>query len=244
MPDGREAVIIPRTTELSSTRGRTVIPYYLDLLGVFVFAISGALAAGRKSLDLLGVVVIAVVTAVGGGTVRDLLLDRHPIFWIADPAYIVVITVAALATVAWTRRFRPPHNTLVIADALGLALFSVAGAQVAQDAGLSAPLVVMMGAVTGSAGGMVRDVLTNEIPLILRPEMDLYVTAAMAGIGLYLVMEAAGAPRELAALTGMAAIALLRFAAIHRGLRLPVFSLPPDVRDEPDAPAGPGERER
>jgi uncharacterized membrane protein YeiH len=214
-----------------------VIPYYLDLLGVFVFAISGALAAGRKSLDLLGVVVIAVVTAVGGGTVRDLLLDRHPIFWISDPAYIVVITVAALATVAWTRRFRPPHDTLLIADALGLALFAVAGAQVAQDAGLSAPLVVAMGAITGTAGGMVRDVLTNEIPLILRPAMDLYATAAMAGIGLYLALEAIGAPRAPAAITGMVAIALLRFAAIHRGLRLPVFSLPPDVRDEPDAPS-------
>ncbi|HEY7770463.1 trimeric intracellular cation channel family protein [Longimicrobium sp.] len=235
MADGREAVIISRATQLSSTGGRTVIPYYLDLLGVFVFAISGALAAGRKSLDLLGVVVIAVVTAVGGGTVRDLLLDRHPIFWIADPAYIVVITVASLATVAWTRRFRPPHNTLLIADALGLALFAIAGAQVAQDAGLSAPLVVMMGAITGTAGGMVRDVLTNEIPLILRPAMDLYATAAMAGIGLYLALEAIGAPRAHAAITGMVAIALLRFLAIHRGLRLPVFSLPPDVRDEPTA---------
>lgn len=213
-----------------------MIPYSLDLIGVGVFAISGALAAGRKSLDLLGVVVIAVVTAVGGGTVRDLLLDRHPIFWIADPAYIVVITTCALATVAWTRRLRPPHNTLLIADALGLALFSIAGAQVAQAAGLSAPLVVMMGAITGTAGGIVRDVLTNEIPLILRPAMDLYATAAMAGIGLYLGLQALGAPRQPAALAGMTAIAVLRLIAIHRGLRLPVFSLPPDVRDEPGPP--------
>ena len=219
-----------------------MILYSLELIAVGVFGVSGALAAGRKSLDLLGVVVIAVVTAVGGGTVRDLLLDRHPIFWIADPAYILVITTCALATVAWTRRFRPPHNTLLIADAVGLALFSIVGAQVAQGAGLSAPLVVMMGAITGTAGGIVRDVLTNEIPLLLRPEMDLYATAAMAGIGLYLALEALGAPRQPAALTGMAAIALLRFVAIHRGLRLPVFSLPPDVRDEAgphDAPAPP-----
>ena len=94
-----------------------MIPYALDLVGVGVFAVSGALAAGRKSLDLLGVVVIAVVTAVGGGTLRDLLLDRHPIFWIADPRYVIVMAGAALATVAWTRRFHPPRNMLVIADA-------------------------------------------------------------------------------------------------------------------------------
>lgn len=202
--------------------------YLLDLVGVGVFAVSGALAAGRKSLDLLGVVVIAVVTAVGGGTLRDLLLDRHPIFWIADPLYVVVITGAALATVAWTRRLRPPVNTLVIADALGLALFSVSGAQIAQQAGLSAPIVVIMGTMTGTAGGMIRDVLTNEIPMILRPVMELYATAAIAGIALYLALEAAGVLHGAAALTGMAFIAALRFAAIHRNLKLPVFSIPPE----------------
>ncbi|HVH12767.1 MAG TPA: trimeric intracellular cation channel family protein [Longimicrobium sp.] len=214
------------------------IPYLLDLIGVGVFAVSGALAAGRKSLDLLGVVVIAVVTAVGGGTLRDVLLDRHPIFWIADPVYIVVIAGAAAATVAWTRRFRPPTNSLVIADALGLALFSVAGARIAQDAGLSPVIVVIMGAMTGTAGGMLRDVLTNEIPLILRPVMELYATAAIAGITLYLALETLGIPRESAALAGMAAIAALRFAAIRGDLKLPVFSLPAEKGAPPD-PADP-----
>lgn len=222
------------------------ILYVLDLVGVGVFAVSGALAAGRKSLDLLGVVVIAVVTAIGGGTLRDLLLDRHPIFWIANPVYVIVIACAAMATVAWTRRLRPPTNTLVIADALGLALFSVSGAQIAQDAGLSPVIVVIMGAMTGTAGGMLRDVLTNEIPMILRPEMELYATAAIAGIALYLVLEAAGVPRGPAGLAGMAAVAGLRFAAILGRLTLPVFSLPPEKGAEdagfPVAPhrGGPG----
>lgn len=205
-----------------------MIPYLLDLVGVGVFAVSGALAAGRKSLDLLGVVVIAVVTAVGGGTLRDVLLDRHPIFWIADPLYVIVIAGAALATVAWTRRLRPPEKTLVIADALGLALFSVAGAQIAQDAGVSPLIAVIMGAMTGTAGGMIRDVLTAEIPLILRPVTELYATAAIAGIALYLVLEWIGIPRGPAALAGMAAVAGLRFAAILGNLKLPVFSLPPE----------------
>jgi uncharacterized membrane protein YeiH len=219
-----------------------VILYLLDLVGVGVFAISGALAAGRKSLDLLGVVVIAVVTAIGGGTLRDVLLDRHPIFWIADPVYVIVIACAALATVAWTRRFRPPVNTLVIADALGLALFSVAGAQIAQDAGASPVIAVIMGTMTGTAGGMIRDVLTNEIPMILRPEMELYATAAIAGITLYLALQAAGVPRPPAGLAGMAAVAGLRFAAILGNLKLPVFSLPPEKAAEDQAGASPGER--
>lgn len=209
-----------------------MILYLLDLVGVGVFAVSGALAAGRKSLDLLGVVVIAVVTAVGGGTLRDLLLDRHPIFWIADPLYVVVIAAAAMATVAWTRRFRPPAKTLVIADALGLALFSIAGAQVAQQAGLSPVIVVMMGTMTGTAGGMIRDVLTNEIPMILRPVMELYATAAIAGISLYLALEWVGVPSAPAAGAGMVAVAALRFAAILGNLKLPVFSLPPEKGEE------------
>lgn len=209
-----------------------MIPYLLDLVGVGVFAISGALAAGRKSLDLLGVVVIAVVTAVGGGTLRDLLLDRHPIFWIADPLYVVVIAAAALATVAWTRRFHPPEKTLLIADALGLALFSIAGAQIAQQAGLSPVIVVMMGTMTGTAGGMLRDVLTNEIPLILRPVMELYATAAIVGIALYLALEWVGVPRTPAAIAGMVTVAALRFAAILTNLKLPVFSLPPEKAAE------------
>jgi uncharacterized membrane protein YeiH len=206
--------------------------YLLDLVAVGVFAVSGALAAGRKSLDLLGVVVIAVVTAVGGGTLRDLLLDRHPIFWIADPLYVIVITGAALATMAWTRRLRPPVNTLVIADALGLALYSIIGAQIAQQAGLSPPIVVVMGTMTGTAGGMIRDVLTGEIPMILRPVMELYATAAIAGIALYLALEAVGVPRAPAGLAGMVFVAALRFAAIKRNLKLPVFSIPPEKGDD------------
>src|SRR5690349_1869055 len=102
--------------------------YALDLIGIAVFAISGALAAGRKSLDFIGVIALALATAIGGGTIRDVLLDRHPIFWLVDPAYLIVILASALSTVAWTRWRRAPASTLLVADALGLALFSVTGA--------------------------------------------------------------------------------------------------------------------
>src|SRR5918997_6548614 len=110
--------------------------YVLEMLGVAVFAMSGALAAGRKRLDLLGVIVISIVTAVGGGTLRDLLLGRHPVFWIADTTNIVVAVAAAALTLLYARVRVPPRNTLAVADALGLALFSVGGAQIAEQAGL------------------------------------------------------------------------------------------------------------
>src|SRR4051794_35631200 len=133
--------------------------YSLDLIGVAVFAISGALAAGRKHLDLLGVIVLGLVTAVGGGTNRDVLLARYPLFWLHDPAYLRVIVAAALFTVAYTRWRPPPAGTLLYADAIGLAMFSISGAQVAERAGLPALAGVVLGTITGSAGGAVRDVL-------------------------------------------------------------------------------------
>src|SRR6185503_19318586 len=125
--------------------------YVADLIGVAVFAVSGALAAGRKGLDLLGVVVIATVTAVGGGTVRDLLLDRHPVFWIAEPGYLYVTIAAALLTLAYTRRLPPPDRALAVADALGLALFTVSGARIAEGAGMANVVVVIMATITGVA---------------------------------------------------------------------------------------------
>ena len=195
----------------------------LEMLGVAVFAISGALAAGRKSLDLVGVVVTATVTAIGGGTLRDLLLDRHPVFWIADTANLWVIFGAALGTVLYSRRWSPPERSLAVADALGLALFTISGAQIAQGAGLGGVVVVIMGTLTGVAGGVIRDVLTAEIPMIMR-RGPIYATACIVGVSLYLVLGMA-LPRNVAALAGMAAIAGLRLAAILWKLTIPVFTL-------------------
>ncbi len=200
------------------------ILHAIELLGVAVFAVSGALAAGRRSLDLLGVVVIATVTATGGGTLRDLLLDRSPVFWIADTTYIYACLAAALLTVVYTRYRHPPERLLLIADALGLALFSISGAQIAENAGFDGIVVVIMGTLTGAAGGMLRDVLCAEVPLILR-RSRIYATAAIAGVIVYLVVQQV-ADRTLAALLGMGSIAGLRIAAIIWDWTLPVFSLP------------------
>ncbi|HET7274453.1 MAG TPA: trimeric intracellular cation channel family protein [Longimicrobiaceae bacterium] len=198
--------------------------YVLNLLGVGVFAISGVLAAGRKRLDLLGVVVLAMVTAIGGGTLRDLLLDRHPIFWIREPENLLVIILAAVATLIYLRFRHPPEGALLVADALGLAVFAISGTQVALDVGLPGAIAVIMGVITGVAGGVVRDVLSAEIPLILR-RGHLYATAAVTGATLYLLMHGAGIPQPLPSLVGVISTVVLRLGSIRWGLHLPVFAL-------------------
>jgi len=194
-----------------------------DLAGVAVFAVSGALAAGRKGLDLLGVIVLATVTAIGGGTLRDVLLDRYPVFWIARPGYLYVIIVAALVTVAYSSRLRPPERSLAVADALGLAVFTISGAQIAEGLDHPGVVVVIMGTLTGVAGGVVRDVLSAEIPMVLR-RGRIYATAAIAGAVLYLLLQDP-LGRAPAALAGMCCVAGLRLAAIAWDLSLPVFTL-------------------
>jgi uncharacterized membrane protein YeiH len=198
--------------------------YVVDLLGVAVFAASGALAAGRKSLDFLGVLVIAGVTAIGGGTIRDLLLDRHPVFWIADPTYLVVILAATAMTLFYVRFYRPPEKALLVADALGLALFTISGARIAEDFHLGGIIEVFMGTVTGAAGGVLRDVLSADIPIILRSG-EIYATAALAGAVVYVLLQRIGVDSTVSVLAGMGVTAGLRLAAIRWGLTLPVVRL-------------------
>lgn len=197
--------------------------YLLDLFGVAVFAVSGALAAGRKSLDLLGVVVIAVVTAIGGGTVRDLLLDRHPVFWISDPVYLFVIIGAAFLTILYARFKKPPKKALLIADALGLAVFTITGAQAAQEVISGEVIIIIMAAITGTAGGLIRDVLTIEIPMIL--QKDIYATAVLTGAGVYLLLQQLLLSSLAVIVISMAVVIGLRLAAIQWGLHLPRFKL-------------------
>ncbi|HVL54925.1 MAG TPA: trimeric intracellular cation channel family protein [Burkholderiaceae bacterium] len=203
--------------------------YLMDLAGVAVFAVSGVLAAGRKHLDWFGVAVVAIVTAIGGGTIRDVLLDRHPIFWIADTVYLWVILAVTAATIAACRYSLPPLRALLVADALGLALFAISGAQLAEQAGAGGLVAVLLGTLTGTAGGALRDVLTGEVPLVLRDRV-LYATAAIAGICAYLALAAIGVDRAMAGYAGMAVVAVLRIAAILWQVRIPSLTL--DAGDE------------
>lgn len=189
--------------------------YLLELFGVAVFAVSGALAATRKNMDLFGIMVIAAVTAIGGGTLRDVLLNRHPIFWFENTVYLPVIIAAAVFTVLYTRYRAVPNKALLIADAFGLALFTVSGAKIAEQLGMPGIIVVFMAALTGTAGGMLRDVLCAEVPLILRREI--YATASIAGAALYVAGQAAALDATLVAFTAMATVFGLRMAAIFLG---------------------------
>ncbi len=206
------------------TSSITVLLYLLDLFGVAVFAASGALAGLAAQLDLLGVLVLASITAVGGGTLRDVLLSRHPIFWIKDSGPIYTIIGATAATLVWVHFLAVPTNALFIADAFGLAVFAISGAQVAEKAGCRPLVIVLMGTLTGAGGGVLRDLLSAKIPLILR--QDIYASAAIAGIAVYLLLRAAKVPTAGAFAAGFVTVAMTRLAAIAFELRLPIFSLP------------------
>lgn len=200
--------------------------YGLDLFGTAVFAASGALAAGRKHMDLFGVLVVAAVTAVGGGTVRDLLLNRHPVFWIDDTTYLAVIAGAALLTFLYTKRFEPPRSALLLADALGLAVFTIIGAQVAAGLGVSPAIVVLMGMTTGTVGGIIRDVLCGDVPLILQQEI--YATASLGGGVVYVLLGAlVGDTVQL--LAASAVVLAARLAGLWWHLHLPAYRLGDDV---------------
>lgn len=161
-----------------------------------VFAVSGVLAAHDRNLDIFGVIVVAAITAIGGGTLRDLLLDRHPIFWIIDPWYLLVIIAAAMLTVVYIRVKPPPQMTLLVADTLGLALFALSGAQLAEAVQCPPLIVILMGTMTGVTGGILRDVITAKVPLLLRREI--YATAAVVGIAAYIGMHAFGISQAVA----------------------------------------------
>lgn len=193
--------------------------YILDLAGVAVFAASGVLATRDRQLDLLGVVIVATLTAIGGGTVRDLLLDRHPIFWIVDNTYLVVILISALSTSAWLRWRTTPGFVFLVADSMGLAVFAMSGASLAMAAGHSVLIVVLMGTMSGVVGGILRDIVTVHVPLILRREI--YATAAIVGILVYWGLLRLEAPQLAAYAAGILVVVGLRVFSFRRGLHLP-----------------------
>ncbi|MEK1906295.1 MAG: trimeric intracellular cation channel family protein [Pseudomonas sp.] len=198
--------------------------YLADLFGVAVFAITGALMAGRKSMDLFGVLVIAIITALGGGTLRDLILDNHPVSWIRNDTYIVVASLAAVGTVLWVRMTQPIHERgLLIADAFGLAVFTVIGSEVALQHNVPYSTAIIMGVMTGVAGGVMRDVICNEIPLIFQKEI--YATACIAGSVVFIAMRELQTPHWLDTGVAMLTVLLIRLAAIHWHLGLPRFHL-------------------
>jgi len=201
----------------------------LDYASVLIFAITGALVASRAQLDLVGFAFIACLTALGGGTLRDLLLDRNPIFWIANPTYLAVGCSAAIIVFFSAHLLESRYRTLIWLDSLALSVAVAAGAGVALSLDQSPVIVVLMGMITGCMGGLMRDVVVDEVPLVLK-QGELYVTAAFAGASTAAVAHWF-LPNDLIPLMACAAVTwVLRAGSLHYGWHLPVYkSTPPKV---------------
>jgi uncharacterized membrane protein YeiH len=202
----------------------TEFVYVADLAGVAVFATTGALAAQGRRLDILGVVVLGIVTALGGGTLRDITLNAHPVLWIGDTRYLWVAILSSVAAFVLSRYIQYPRRMLLFLDALGLSLFAILGAQKAVALGMPDIVAVMMAVITGVAGGMIRDILTGQVPLILQWNGEMYASCALVGALVYVVFgHVMTEPTRWLELSAMTIVLVFRMASIVAGLRLPEF---------------------
>lgn len=196
------------------------LPYALDLIGTFVFALSGAMAGVKHKLDIFGVLVLSFAAANTGGIIRDVLIGAVPPGAISDWHYMGVSLVAGLVTFYFTTEIAHRRNPVLLFDAAGLALFAVSGAHEALLHGLNPVMATLLGMLTGIGGGMARDILVAEIPTVLRA--DLYAVAALAGAAIVVIANVLQLPSGPAALVGAALCFGLRIVAIKRNWQLPV----------------------
>lgn len=218
----------------NSVSGLGLLLEVLNWAGSAAFAISGALVASRKQLDPVGFILIAATTAFGGGTVRDVLLGRAAA-WLSTPGLALMVALLALAVFFTAHRVERRFVPLLWADAVGMALFAVLGAEAALGAGASPWAAILLGMITATFGGALRDVICGELPLILRKEI--YATAAAAGAALFVALTLLGADRALAVCVGMGVAFLIRAAALRRSWSLPTYK-PRAGREYPDRRPG------
>ena len=192
----------------------------LDLIGTFAFAISGIRLASGKHIDWFGAYIIGLVTAIGGGTTRDLLLDVTP-FWMLDGKYFLTTGVALLATLLFKKRIFKLGNTLFLFDAIGLGLFTVVGISKSLEANLPFWVCIVMGTITGTVGGLIRDVLLNEVPLLLR--RDIYALACVAGGVVYFMGIHFNLATSVTELIAALVVILVRVIALKFSIHLPVL---------------------
>ncbi len=193
----------------------------IDILGVFVFAISGASTAMSKRLDPFGVFIVAFVTSVGGGTLRDMLIGRHPVFWMVDPIYVYVIMAGAFFAVVFRKKIGYLRRTLSLFDTIGLAIFTIIGIEIGIRFDLNPVIILSLGVMTGSFGGVIRDILVNEIPVVFSKEV--YATASLIGGMFYMggvFFELSKFWNEIISIT---VIILIRLVAVKYEMALPSF---------------------
>ncbi len=193
--------------------------YVLDILGTFAFAISGALVASDKKFDLFGVIIIAFVTAVGGGMLRDVLIDAHPINWIGDLNYLWTILIAVVLTFLFKSKIAFLSKTLFLFDTIGLSVFTLLGLQKGLSFNLHPIIAIIMGMISAVFGGVLRDVLTNKVPLIF--EKEIYASACLVGGVFYLSLSYFGFPENIIFIISASIIVIIRLIAVKFHLELP-----------------------
>jgi uncharacterized membrane protein YeiH len=202
----------------------------IDLVAVAVFAVTGALVASRKQLDIFSFITFGTVTGIGGGTIRDLLLGATPVFWVRDPGYVLVCVVVSVLVYFIAHLVGSRYKWILWLDALGLSLVCVAGAQKGLDAGSGPVVAVVMGVITATFGGIIRDVLGHEPSLLLRREI--YMTAAIAGSTAFVGLLGLGLSTAWAASIGFAVCLFVRSLALSLGWSLPTYRARPGREPE------------
>jgi uncharacterized membrane protein YeiH len=195
------------------------IIYILDLFGTLTFATSGALSAAAKRFDPFGALSIGFVTAVGGGTVRDVVLGATPVFWLLDVNYLLVIAAGVAAVLLFARHILAYRRVLLVFDAVGIGVFTLIGISKAQAFGVSPVFAILMGVITAVMGGVLRDVLSNEVPLIFQKEI--YATACLAGGLVYFLLARLGTGNTIVYLSTAAVVIVIRLVSIKYRLSLP-----------------------
>jgi uncharacterized membrane protein YeiH len=191
----------------------------IDILGTVAFAISGVLVAMEKKLDLFGVLIIAFVTAIGGGTLRDFLIGNTPVGWMTTPVYLITITVTVIATILFVKQLRYFRKSLFLFDTIGIGLYTMVGVEKGLNAGLSPVMCIILGTITASFGGVIRDILCNEIPVIFRREV--YATICILGGLIYFILIQLPFDTTYAYVTAILSIILMRLLAVRFKISLP-----------------------
>jgi uncharacterized membrane protein YeiH len=202
--------------------------HYLFIMGICVEAITGALAAGRKKMDFFGVMLIACIAALGGGTVRDALFNTYPLTWVIHPEYLLYTSLCAFLTIFIAHSLTRIMKIFLILDALGLSTFVIIGTLKAMNHGLPPSIAIISGMITGICGGMLRDILCNDIPLVLRKE--LYAVIALAGALLFIVLNYFNVPENINIIITLISIFTARLLAIFFHIEIPVFDYSESIK--------------
>ncbi len=200
-----------------------ILLYLLDMVGVIACAIAGTLLAQHKGFDVFGCILVSSANAVGGGTLRDIALDRHPLFWMTDVNYMIVITLTSLSLQTFFHLYHKIDRAVKLFDAIGLAAFSVIGFKVALNLDTSPAIAVMMGVWTAIVGGLLRDIVCNQIPLVLQREI--YITASIIGSLAYLFFDYLGLNAGINEFIMLSVIFIVRMLALRFDWHLPSLRL-------------------